>query len=73
MTGKNSKAGHDMKSFKEFVNEAKYQAYGPFKTKEEAIADAKEEIGGGTQGKNFFIEKEKDGFYWSETKKDGSI
>lgn len=62
-----------MKSFKEFLNESKYKAHGPFKTKDEAVKDAKDQIGGGKEGKNFFIEKEKDGFYWSETKKDGSI
>jgi hypothetical protein len=49
----------------------KSDCYGPFSSKMAARADAKSEIGGGSEGTNFSIMKKEDGWYWSESVNEG--
>jgi len=56
-----------MKSFEDFLNEAKEVWYGPFSDKKKAAEDAVDQIGGGVEGVNFSLKKKSDGWYWSES------
>ena len=50
---------------------ANEDCYGPFSNKNDAISNARKEVGGGEEGVNFSIKEKEDGWYWSEAVDEG--
>ena len=65
-----SNGGELMRNYLDILNEQNNQLNeetgGPFETRAAAVANAREEIGGGDEGVNFSIKKKDDGFHWDE-------